>query len=226
MADIHLGTSDWQEGNQDGMTAEMADGAMDQGLSRAQFEKWHEEIKKQPAWRTHADRESDYYDGNQLDSDALRKAKSIGMAPAIEPLIGPVIDSVLGMEAQRRTDWRVIPDSEDGTGDDVATALNHKLNTAERHARADKACSEAFAGQAKVGIGWVEVSRDPNPFHYPYRCTNVPRNEVYWDWRAKELDLSDARYLIRRKWTDREQAALLFPDQAPLIRQASTGWSG
>ena len=107
------------------------------------------------------------------------------------------MDSVLGMEAQRRTDWRVTPDSEDGSGDSVAEALNHKLNTAERHARADKACSEGFKGQATVGIGWVEVSRDKNPFNYPYRATHVPRNEVYWDWRSK-MDMNIARYLIRR----------------------------
>ena len=224
MGDFTLGSGDWQEGSQAGATGSDVEPA--EGLSREQFEKWHNEIKQQPAWRAKADREADYVDGNQLDADVLRKQQSIGMPPAIEPLIGPVIDSVLGMEAQRRTDWRVIPDSEDGSGDDVAIALNHKLNTAERHSKADKACSEAFSGQASVGIGWIEVSREANPFKYPYRCTPIPRNEIYWDWRSKELDLSDARYLIRRKWTDKGQAELMFPDQAPLISRAAGGWSG
>jgi hypothetical protein len=194
-------------------------------LTLKQFEEWHEEVRQQPLWRAQADREMDYRDGNQLDSEILRKQAAIGMPPAIEPLIGPVIDSVLGMEAQHRTDWRVLPDS-DKDGDDVAAALSNKLNTAERKSKADKACSDAFAGQASVGIGCVEVSRESDPFKYPYRVGAVDRNEIFWDWRNKEKHGTDKmRYVIRRKWTDKEQAKLFFPDQADLIEQASSGWS-
>jgi hypothetical protein len=194
-----------------------------QGLSLSQFEKWHDEIKQQPRWRADADRQSDYVDGNQLDSDILRKQAAIGMPPAIEPLIGPAMDSVYGMEAQHRTDWRVIPDS-DVDGDEVADALNNKLNTAERQSKADKACSDAFKGQADVGIGWVEVSRDPNPFNFPYRAKSIHRNEIWWDWLSKDRQGTDSmRYLVRRKWTDKDQAKLLFPDQAELIEQAARG---
>lgn len=215
---------DWQEGSQSSQVAALSD--VEGGLTLTQFEKWHEEIRSQPAWRRDADRESDYCDGNQLDSEVLRKQQSIGMPPAIEPLIGPVIDSVLGMEAQHRTNWKVIPDDVDDASSEVAEALNHKLNTAEKQSKADKACSAGFAGQAKVGVGIVEVSREDNPFKYPYRANEVPRNEVFWDWRAKCADLSDARYLVRRKWTDREQAKLLFPQHEQLIDLASNGWSG
>jgi hypothetical protein len=228
---FQLSNSDWQEGSQQGATSAMVDGTATTsdnhpGLSKEQFLEWHEEIKQQPAWRAKADREADYCDGNQLDSDVLNKQAAIGMPPAIEPLIGSVIDSVLGMEAQHRSDWRVIPDS-DKDGEDVAEALNYKLNQAERHAKADKACSEAFAGQSKVGIGWVEVSRDPNPFNYPYRCKVIPRNEIYWDWRGSfDPAATDHRYLIRRKWTDKAQAKLLFPQQAQLIEAAAGGWAG
>lgn len=31
------------------------------------FTRWLDEIEQQPAWRSRADRECDYYDGNQLD---------------------------------------------------------------------------------------------------------------------------------------------------------------
>lgn len=223
MSDFHL-SYDWQEGSQVGATADNSE--LDEGLSRAQFEKWHEEIKAQPQWRAEADRESDYYDGNQLDSEVLRKQQAIGMPPAIEPLIGPVIDSVLGMEAQQRTDWQVEPNS-DVADDEIAEAINVKLNKAERQSKADQACSEAFAGQVKVGIHWVEVSRDRNPFNYPYRCTAISRNEMFYDWRGSLHDTNnDHRYLVRRKWTDKEQAKLLFPDHADLIEQASGGWMG
>lgn len=215
------------------MTAAMAgqenedkeDGALEhenEGLDLLTFTQFVTECQEQPAWRAKADRECDYYDGNQLDSEVMRKAQERGLPPAIEPLIGPTIDSVLGMEAKTRTDWRVIPDG-DKSNDDVAEAINYRLNQAERHSKADVACSEAYASEIKVGLGWVEVAREQDPFKYKYACSAVHRNEIWWDWKAKP-DLSDARYLIRRKWMPIKQAALMLPQQAELINHAGSGW--
>lgn len=217
------------------MTAEMAgqdhespkgekmEGEEDCGcLDLLTFTQWVQECQDQPAWRSKADRECDYYDANQLDSEVMRKAQERGLPPAIEPLVGPTIDAVLGMEAKTRTDWRVIPDS-DKANDDVAEALNYRLNQAERHSRADAACGDAYASQIKVGIGWVEVAREQDPFKYKYRCGSIHRNEIWNDWKGKP-DLSDARYLIRRKWMHRKQAALMIPDKAELIEHAGAGW--
>jgi hypothetical protein len=195
-------------------------GALDLGT----FTQWMYECQEQPAWRTKADKEADYCDGNQLDSEVMRLARERGLPPAIEPLIGPTIDAILGMEAKTRTDWRVIPDS-DKAHDDVAEALNYRLNQAERHSKADAACSEAYASQVKVGLGWVEVAREQDPFRYQYRACAVHRNEIWFDWRARD-DMSNARYLIRRKWMQRKQAKLLFPDAAALIESAGSAWQG
>lgn len=193
-------------------------------LSLQTFTGWLRECEEQPAWRAAADRCADYYDGNQLDSEILRRMQQVGMPPAIEPLIGPTIDAVLGQEAKSRTDWRVLPDS-DKEGDEVAEALNYKLNQAERQAKADGACSDAYKSQVIAGLGWVEVARESDPFKYPYRATAVHRNEIWYDMLARP-DLSNARYLIRRKWMDRQQAALLFPEHRELIESASCGWQG
>ena len=197
----------------------------DGGMPFSKFNRIVTEIENQPPWRAKADREADYYDGNQLDSATLREQATRGMPPAIEPLIGAHIDTVLGLEAKNRTDWKVIPDG-DKTGDDVAAAMNYKVNQAERRSGADRACSDAYASQVKVGIGWVEISRNNDPFKFSYRCQCVHRNEIFWDFLSVEPDLSDARYLVRRKWTDMEQAQILFPQHKDLIRMATTGWQG
>jgi len=199
--------------------------ADDGGLSLRQFESMFVELRNQPAWRGKADKEMEYVDGNQLDSDILQRMAAIGMPPAIEPLIGPAIEAVLGLEAKTRTDWRITADGTDG--DDVADALNEKINHAERQSGADKACSDAFKTQCCVGIGWVEVMRETDPFKpFPYRCEVVHRNEIYWDFLSKKPDLSDARYLVRRRWVDVAQARLMFKDHAELIDRASGRWSG
>lgn len=192
-------------------------------LSLSEFTDWLNELQEQPRWRMNADKEADYADGNQLDSEVMHRAAELGLPPAIEPLVGPTIDSVLGLEAKTRKDWRVMPDENDA--DEVAEAMTFKLSQAERKSKADMSCAEAFADQVKVGLGWVEVSRCDDPFKYPYRCNSIHRNEIWWDWFSKENDLSDARYLIRRKWTDIDQAALRFPEHAELIKSVGGGWS-
>ena len=193
------------------------------GLSLAQFTRFFQEIQNQPSWRSKADKEMEYVDGNQLNSAILEAQKAVGMPPAIEPLIGPAIEAVLGLEAKTRTDWRITADGTDG--DDVADALNHKVNQGERNSGADKACSDAFKSQLCVGLGWVEAAREADPFKYPYRCTAVHRNEIFWDMLSKKPDMSDARYLVRRRWTDVEQAKLRFPQHADLIARANGRWT-
>ena len=197
----------------------------DAGLTLSQFEAFHKECKEQPPWRTKADKEADYLDGNQLDSDILRKQQEIGLPPAIEPLMGPALAYVCGMEKKMRRNWRVVPNS-DTSVQEVADALNVRLNETERHAKADKACSNAFRYQAGVGVGWVEVTRNPNPFQYRYRATSVHRNEIWYDWKGTtDPSMHDHRYFIRRRWTDKHQASLMFPDKKELIDAASTNWT-
>lgn len=195
------------------------------GIDLAEFTRYLHEIENQPSWRSRADREMDYVDGNQLDAEVLQRQKALGMPPAIEPLIGPAIESVLGLEAKTRTDWRLSADLPGKEGDEVAAALNYKLNQAERQSKADAACTAAFRPQVCVGIGWVEVARESDPFKFPYRATAVHRNEVYWDHLSVQLDMSDARYLVRRRWTDVEQAALKFPQHAELLRACIGRWT-
>lgn len=179
------------------------------------------EIEEQPSWRVIADKEMDYADGNQLDGELMRKQRELGIPPAIEDLIGPALLSIQGYEAKTRTDWRVTADGETG-GQDVADALNYKLNQAERESKADKACSRAFRGQIAVGVGWVEVRRESDPFKFPYRCAAVHRNEIHWDMAADEPDLSDARWLCRQRWLTPDRIKLAFPEHAEIIEQMGT----
>lgn len=198
----------------------------DEPMSVHEYSLLINEVENQPYWRVTADKEMDYADGNQLDSELLRKQQELGIPPAIEDLIGPALLSVQGYEAMTRTDWRVTPDGEPG-GQDVADALNYKLNQAERSSGADRACSDAFRPQIGCGLGWVEVSRESDPFKAPYRCRAVHRNEIHWDMRAKCPMLTDARWLRRQRWMSPERAALVFPAHRELIMRCGThggGW--
>lgn len=196
-------------------------------MTREEYEDIFEEIEGQPRWRATADKEMDYADGNQLDTELLRRQQELGIPPAVEDLIGPALLSIQGYEAETRTDWRVTPNGE-RDAQDIAEAINYKLNEAETESKADRACSDAFRTQVACGIGWVEVSRNSDPFQYPYRCRSVHRNEIHWDMNAVEPDLSDARWLRRQRWLSPERIALVFPQHRDMIlaagRHGSQWW--
>lgn len=197
-------------------------------LRLGEYTDFLEEIEEQPLWRSIADREMDYADGNQLNSDLLRKMAELGIPPAVENLIGPALLAIQGYEATVRTDWRV-SSANAGNEQDVADAINARLNEAERESGADRAMSEAFRPQAGCGVGVLEVSRNSDPFGYPYRCLAVHRSEIYWDWKSREADMSDARWLIRQRWLAAERIAMVFPESRELIDtigRHGPGWWG
>ena len=195
-------------------------------LPREQVEAFLFEIREQPAWRKEADKCADYYDGNQLSTETLAILEDRNQPPLISNLIKPTIDTVLGMEARTRTDWKVRPEDDGSVNDDFSDALSLKLKHAEIESRADRACSDAYAAQVKAGLGWVEVAREEDPFKCSYRVKYVHRREIAWDWRAEQSDLSDARYLIRRRWLDLEYAIAMMPQYADLFRMTMNAWSG
>lgn len=190
-----------------------------EGLSLQQLEDMLSDIRFQPLWREEAAKCADYYDGHQLTQDRLARMERLGIPPLVTNLIAPAINAVLGMEAKTRTDWRVTQENEvQDVQEEMLDAMNAKLNEAERESRADRAISDAYAPQVKAGLGWVEVSRSSDALAYPYRVTSVHRDEIWWDWRARQPDLSDGRYLIRKRTFDQDVLMAMMPEHKDLIR--------
>lgn len=198
-------------------------------LSLDEFREIHDEIDNQPReWRRHADKEMDYAEGNQLKTELIQAQKALGIPPSMENLIGAALEGIRGYEESTRTDWRVTPNGQPG-GQDVADAINFKLNEAERNSKADDACSKAFYTEIGVGLGWVEVSRNDDPFGFPYQCLPINRNEIHWDWSALKDDLSDARWLRRQRWMHPSRLVRVFPEHKELIKRfgkSGVGWWG
>ncbi len=187
-------------------------------LSVLQLERWLDEIRNQPQWRREADKCCDYYDNNQLSAEALDLREQLGLGELTTNLIAPTVNAVLGMEAKTRTDWQVGAD--DDKYGDVAEALSAKMHEVERETQADRATSDAYAALIKAGFGAVEVSRESNPFRYPYRVAYIHRSELFWDWHCRRPDWSDARYVVRKKQFDADHIAAFFPRHKEVIQSA------
>jgi len=184
------------------------------------------ELKNQPIWRPIADREMAYYDGNQLDARTIEELAERGQPPSIDNLIQPTINAVLGMQAKTRVDTKVEPEAGE-TNNDVAEALSMEMKHHAEESGVARAKSDAYAEQIKVGISWIEVSLNSDPFKPKIRYEHVHRREMYWDWRSKRPDYSDGRYLVRKQWYDQDVLMEAFPEQRDWIRAAMsqrTGW--
>lgn len=200
-----------------------ADEAKD-GYSLGALEELVSDCQGQPDWRARADVAHAYYDmGKQLTPERERFIRvEMGIEPRQTNLIHGVINGVLGQEAKARSDIRIEADDEDFQ--DVADVLSKGMKEAQREANVDMAVSNGYAGQVKGGLGWVEVSRATDPLDYTYRVQDVHRNEIWWDMRAKRLDLSDARWLCRKRWQDLDETVAMMPQFREILTSAVNGW--
>lgn len=178
------------------------------------------DIEAQPDWRTPARKCCMYYDGEQLPENVAKTLDKMGMPKLTFNLIKPTVNGVLGMEARTRVDLVITADNEKDDMDDLLKAVNEQYKDARRLCDADMAESDAYASMIKAGLGWVEVYRNPYPMQAPYRLQFVHRDEVFWDWNTKTRDLSDCRWILRRRWDDVDAAKNMFPGHAEAIDAA------
>lgn len=194
------------------------------GLTIEQLCSFLQDIDYQPSWRGRADVEADYYDSNQYDAKTLQEMEQKGIPAIVVNLIAPTVNLILGMEAKVRQDWIVRADDDDKV--EFSQAMTKLLQQAERETSADKACSDAYAGQVKSGLHWVHVRRQRmNPFGYPYVVEPIHRREIWWDWQDESPGLERARWLVRRKWFDFDVLFHMFPKHRDLIKNIQAGWA-
>ncbi|EIX4511169.1 portal protein [Escherichia coli] len=195
-------------------------------FSQRQLQALCSDIDSQPKWRDAANKACAYYDGDQLPPEVLQVLKDRGQPMTIHNLIAPTVDGVLGMEAKTRTDLLVMSDDPDDETEKLAEAINAEFADACRLGNMNKARSDAYAEQIKAGLSWVEVRRNSDPFGPEFKVSTVSRNEVFWDWLSREADLSDCRWLMRRRWMDTDEAKATFPGMAQVIDYAIDDWRG
>lgn len=195
----------------------------DGSLSREQLWRFMWEMRLEPEWRKEAEVAMSFYDGDQIDREVLMRMKALGMAPIVINMTAPAIDAVAGWEVITRADLKVIPETDESY--ETATALNVKLKEAMRMTRFNQVIGHQFKQAIQIGVSWIEISRNPDPYGYPFKVRLVPWREVFWDYRSREPDLSDRRYMLRRKWFDRDVLTRHMPQHRRAIEAAVNGFA-
>lgn len=191
------------------------DKAKQPGMELVELEKLLGDMENEPTWRPSADKCADYYDHKQSTPQQLLDAEETGEKRVTINLIQRTVNGALGQEAKTRLAWKC--ESDGAFFDDVAAVINERMHEVQREANTDMAISEAYSSMLRAGIGWVEVVKNPDPLAYPYRVTAYHRNMVWWDWRARLADKSDARWVVTQKWTDLDEALEKLPKWRQLL---------
>lgn len=186
------------------------------GMGLVQLEELVKDSQNQPEWRERADMVSAFIDGKQISPLERAEKEETGQPVSITNLIQRTLNGALGQEAKARVDWKATADNDSFV--EVAEVVNDRLHEAQRECYADMAISDAYKSQIGPGLGWVEVSRNPDPLEYPYRVEEVHRNEIWWDWRSKRRDLTDARWICRQRWVDKDEAEVWYPQHRDVFK--------
>lgn len=182
------------------------------------------DIQSSLNFRKDCDACASYYDADGQVSEEDRKiARTFGRPVTVGNLVKPAINAMLGNEARQRVGWRVAADDDEIDGE-VADGVNAEFSDIMRLANVDYAISEAYSGQCKAGLGWVEVDYNPDKLGLPYLVSDAHRDEVYWDMRATQADLSDAEWVARRRFMSPEWAKRILPEAAQIIDAVASGW--
>jgi len=196
------------------------DGLKYKTLYRKLNEWYEQEWEKQAANRYQMALDEDYYDSMQWTQEEADILMERGQAPLVFNEIKPTIDWLIGTERRTRIDHRVLPRKaakEYVKDAEVKTSLLKYLSDVNKtpfHR------SFAFESAAKAGVGWIETGIRGDPTDELLFTRSEDWKNVLEDSSGNELDLSDARYLFRKRWLDEDIAMAMFPDRAELIQAA------
>jgi hypothetical protein len=177
------------------------------------------ELDAQGQSRRLMEQDEAYYDHEQWSQEDMAVLQARGQEPLTYNVIAQSINWVLGTERRTRVDYKILPRSKDSR--QSAERKSQLLKYLSDVNRTEFHISRSFEEQAKVGLGWIESGLQDDSEGEPiYERYESWRNVIY-DTSAKELDLSDARFIFRTKWVDVDTACAMFPERSGIV-EAST----
>lgn len=177
------------------------------------FREWFREaVDASNMWRKEAEEDYDFVSGRQW-TDADKKAlERSGRPPLTINKIKPLINVLSGYQRLNRYDIDFLPRTSDDI--DVCQVRKGITKYVLDHCHYDREESNAFLDAAIGGIGWMSVG-----YKFNDEMTDgeayVKREDpfgIYVDPESHKTDFSDAKYICRAKWVDKDELGEIFPE--------------
>lgn len=173
--------------------------------------------------REEAEKARDYYDGKQwTDAEvaALKKRKQ----PVITVnRIKPKINSLKGIEAQRRTLPKAYPRTQ--KHEDDANAASDALRFVIEDQNFDVTRSKGFENLCIEGVAGVDIPVRHVNGEYKIHIDYVMWDRLFYDPHSRMPNFSDAKYLGQVIWMDFEDAIAQFPEGEQALSDTLSGES-
>lgn len=162
-------------------------------------------------WRKRALLAYDFYKGKQWDSSVVEKLKREGRPYLTFNKIRPIIRALSGWQRQNRQDLKVL--ARRGGIESLAEVFTELMKYFYDISHADWENSMIFFDGLITGKGWLALDIDysKEPLNGDLILSRERPIMVYEDPHAQRYDLSDAKFIIRTYWADKEQIESQFP---------------
>lgn len=173
---------------------------------------YQRELDLQADARTKRAIDAAFYDGDQFTDEELAEYELRNQKPRVFNEIKPTVDWLLGGERRVRTDWAILPRTEDDSKPSIHKSKLAKYIDDINNARWHR--SEAYADMTKTGEGWIAIEYLPNP-DGDHQITIQHEHWRYMlaDSKSRRRDMTDMQYLWRTKIIDLESLILHFPEK-------------
>ena len=181
------------------------------------FDRWMRSAQKfEEEWRKGNQQNFEYIDGEQWSENERYTIESRGQQPTVINTVLPTVDMVCAVASQQQADIQVI--GRESSDENMATLLTgllkHVLDNCHYDYQEKTGIRESYIGGRswfEVGIFTDERGKDL------IKVDHVPWENVYLDPFSRKPDASDARFIIKAKWLDRDVVKSLFPEAEQLI---------
>ena len=176
-------------------------------------------------WRKRNERNFAFYDGDQWSEEEKYALERRGQQPTQLNMIRPTVDLLLSIESEKRADIQVLGRNADDM--EVGDILTSLLKQVRDQSNADFYESKAFREAIIGGRGWLYADigdkkslgngdSENGQIYIRY----VPWEEVLIDPYHRLPDGTDARFIIRKQWVDRDVLKKKYPKKADDITLA------
>lgn len=207
----------------DGPDKDAADTAEETAADRVKrdFKRAYDYKKK---WLNSARQDFEFGLGKQWNDQDLQDLKASGRPALTRNKIRPMINLLVGMESQNRTDWTAFPEGEETCLEaEIATLL---LKNIAKNSGAGYHVSQLYENNLFCGEGFIEAFPDytNDLLNADLKLKNLDYNQVFPEPGFKEYDMSDAGFICKVTYgLTKEQLVNLFPDKEDEINAIESG---
>lgn len=167
-----------------------------------------------------------YFNNQQFTLERIKKMEAVGLSPASNNMIRPIIEYLKGTERRGRIDFSVSPRSDNKMARESAQAKQELLKWLDYSNQTGFERSLATDQSFITGLGWLEVAARQDKKGPKVASFSEDWRNMLHDSRGNSMDGEDWRYVFRTKVVDLDVAIAIFPSKKAQLEKVAQSGSG